>query len=188
MRKCAGVISACGRKPPRANSASWEASDEGALALVLVLDQFPRNMFRGDARTYASDVLAREVAHRAISRGVDTRIDPDLREFLYLPLMHSEHLPDQMRCIELLRTADNAKSLNGPSTTRKSSGGSGASRIAIASSAASPRLTSRLSSIKTAFPADDGSVNGLHRCRFRPAEYCARHQPGLRNNRSLREN
>jgi uncharacterized protein (DUF924 family) len=91
--------------------ASWEASDEGALALVLVLDQFPRNMFRGDARTYASDVLAREVAHRAISRGVDTRIDPDLREFLYLPLMHSEHLPDQMRCIELLRTADNAKSL-----------------------------------------------------------------------------
>ena len=71
---------------------SWEASDDGALALVIVLDQFPRNMFRGDARTYASDALAREVAGRAIDRGVDARIDPQLREFLYLPFMHSEHL------------------------------------------------------------------------------------------------
>jgi uncharacterized protein (DUF924 family) len=83
----------------------WEASDDGALALVIVLDQFPRNMFRGDAKTYASDALAREVAGRAIDRGVDARIDGALREFLYLPLMHSEHLPDQLRCIELSRTA-----------------------------------------------------------------------------------
>ena len=44
---------------------------------------------------------AREVADRAIERGVDARIDPGLREFLYLPFMHSEHLPDQLRCIEL---------------------------------------------------------------------------------------
>ena len=49
---------------------SWETSDDGALALVIVLDQFPRNMFRDDARTYASDALAREVAQRAIDRGV----------------------------------------------------------------------------------------------------------------------
>src|SRR6185312_14610944 len=55
---------------------AWETSDDGALALVIVLDQFPRNMFRGDAKTYASDALAREVAHRAIERGVDARIDP----------------------------------------------------------------------------------------------------------------
>jgi uncharacterized protein (DUF924 family) len=55
---------------------SWETSDAGALALVIVLDQFPRNMFRGDGRTYASDALAREVVHRAIGRGVDARIDP----------------------------------------------------------------------------------------------------------------
>src|SRR5690242_2238433 len=59
---------------------SWEASDDGALALVIVLDQFPRNMFRGDARTYASDGLAREVTYRAIERGVDARIDPALRQ------------------------------------------------------------------------------------------------------------
>jgi uncharacterized protein (DUF924 family) len=84
---------------------SWEASDDGALALVIVLDQFPRNMFRGEIRTYASDALAREVAARAIERGLDARVDPVLREFLYLPLMHSEHLTDQLRCIELSRTA-----------------------------------------------------------------------------------
>ena len=91
--------------------ASWEASDDGALALVIVLDQFPRNMFRGDIRTYASDAEAREVAHRAIERGVDARIDPALREFLYLPFMHSEHLADQLRCIELERAAGHTESV-----------------------------------------------------------------------------
>ncbi len=90
---------------------SWEASDDGALALTLVLDQFPRNMFRGDIRTYASDALAREVAGRAIDRGVDTRIDPSLLEFLYLPFMHSEHLADQLRCVELFRGTPNAENL-----------------------------------------------------------------------------
>jgi uncharacterized protein (DUF924 family) len=91
--------------------ASWETSDDGALALVIVLDQFPRNLFRDDVRTYASDPLAREVAHRAIERGVDARIDGALREFLYLPFMHSEHLPDQLRCIELSRAAGHAENL-----------------------------------------------------------------------------
>ena len=90
---------------------SWETSDDGALALVIVLDQFPRNMFRGDARTYASDARAREVANRAIAGGVDARIDPVLREFLYLPFMHSEHLADQLRCIELSRAAGHTESL-----------------------------------------------------------------------------
>jgi uncharacterized protein (DUF924 family) len=91
--------------------ASWETSDDGALALVIVLDQFPRNLFRDDVRTYASDPLAREVAHRAIDRGVDARVDGALREFLYLPFMHSEHLPDQLRCIELSRAAGHAENL-----------------------------------------------------------------------------
>jgi len=90
---------------------SWETSDDGALALVIVLDQFPRNMFRGDIRTYASDALARDVARRAIDRGGDARIDPPLREFLYLPFMHSEHLADQLRCIELSRAAGHAENL-----------------------------------------------------------------------------
>ena len=90
---------------------SWEASDDGALALVIVLDQFPRNMFRGEALAFSSDAAARKVAHRAIIRGADARVDPSLLEFLYLPLEHSEHLTDQLRCVELFRNTDNAENL-----------------------------------------------------------------------------
>ncbi len=89
----------------------WEATDDGALALVIVLDQFPRNMFRGDARAYCSDALALGVASRAIARGADQRVAADLLEFLYLPLMHSEHLADQERCVELFRNTANADNL-----------------------------------------------------------------------------
>jgi uncharacterized protein (DUF924 family) len=97
------------RKAAAGELSSWEASDDGALALTIVLDQFPRNMFRGDIRTYASDRQARDVAERAIDRGVDERIEPTLLEFLYLPFMHSEHLPDQLRCIELFRGTANTE-------------------------------------------------------------------------------
>jgi uncharacterized protein (DUF924 family) len=90
---------------------AWEASDDGALALTIVLDQFPRNMFRGEPATYASDAMAREVAHRAIDRGTDGRVAEDLREFLYLPFMHSEHLADQLRCVDLFRRAGGADNL-----------------------------------------------------------------------------
>ncbi|AHY54963.1 hypothetical protein BJS_04479 [Bradyrhizobium japonicum SEMIA 5079] len=91
--------------------ASWEESDEGALALVIVLDQFPRNMFRGTPEAFASDAPARDVARRAIDRGVDRRSDPILLEFLYLPFMHSEHLPDQLHCVALFQKTDNAENL-----------------------------------------------------------------------------
>jgi uncharacterized protein (DUF924 family) len=90
---------------------SWETSDDGALALVIVLDQFPRNMFRDDIRTYSSDALAREVASRAIARGADMRVDDALLEFLYMPFMHSELLSDQLRCVELFRKAGNSGNL-----------------------------------------------------------------------------
>lgn len=91
--------------------ASWEANDDGALALVIVLDQFPRNMFRGTRQAFASDVLARDVARRAIERGVDKRIDLALLEFLYMPFMHSEHLPDQLHCVALFQNTDNVENL-----------------------------------------------------------------------------
>jgi uncharacterized protein (DUF924 family) len=91
--------------------AFWEASDDGALALVIVLDQFPRNIFRGTPEAFASDALAREVARRAIARGADSRIDPILLEFLYMPFMHSEHLPDQLHCVALFANTDNAENL-----------------------------------------------------------------------------
>ena len=90
---------------------SWETSDDGALALVIVLDQFPRNMFRDDVRTYSSDALARDVAARAIARGADLRTEGGLLEFLYMPFMHSEHLADQMRCVELFRKAGDPANL-----------------------------------------------------------------------------
>jgi uncharacterized protein (DUF924 family) len=90
---------------------SWEESDDGALALVIVLDQFPRNMFRGDPLAYASDALAREVADRALARGADARVAQDLREFLYLPFMHAEHLPDQTRCVALFEGIGDTENL-----------------------------------------------------------------------------
>jgi uncharacterized protein (DUF924 family) len=91
--------------------AAWEESDDGALALTIVLDQFPRNMFRNDPRAYSSDALAREVAGRAIDRGAGGRTAADLLEFLYMPFMHSEQLADQLRCVELFRETGNADNL-----------------------------------------------------------------------------
>ena len=89
----------------------WESMEDGALALVIVLDQFPRNMFRNDIRTYSTDRLARDVASRAIAGGADARVDPTLLEFFYMPFMHSEHLADQQRCIELFRKAGNTENV-----------------------------------------------------------------------------
>ena len=90
---------------------SWETSDDGALALVIVLDQFPRNMFRRTPQAFASDAMARDVARRAIDRGADGRIDLTLLEFLYMPFMHSEHLPDQLYCVALFQNTDSAENL-----------------------------------------------------------------------------
>lgn len=80
---------------------AWEDSAEGALALVIVLDQFSRNMFRGTAQAFAADALAREVADRAIAQGFDQATEQALRPFFYLPFMHSELLTDQDRCVRL---------------------------------------------------------------------------------------
>ncbi|HEY9358849.1 MAG TPA: DUF924 family protein [Xanthobacteraceae bacterium] len=81
----------------------WEETPEGALARVIVLDQFPRNMFRDDRRTYATDELARGVAERAIGRGFDRQVSHPERQFFYLPFMHSEDRADQERCVALAR-------------------------------------------------------------------------------------
>src|SRR5437762_11770836 len=81
--------------------ADWEATPEGALALVIVLDQFPRNMFRGTAQCYTSDPLARAAANRALKCGYDLDVPEKERGFLFLPFMHSEDLADQNRCDEL---------------------------------------------------------------------------------------
>ncbi len=67
----------------------WALTPEGALALTIVLDQFPRNMFRGQAETYAADAKARAVAARSIEEGFDQQFPPADRQFFYLPFMHS---------------------------------------------------------------------------------------------------
>ena len=91
--------------------ADWEATPEGALALTVVLDQLPRNMFRGSARAFAADPLARAVADRALARGFDQRIAMPERQFFYLPFEHAETLPDQERCVALFRACGDAEAL-----------------------------------------------------------------------------
>jgi uncharacterized protein (DUF924 family) len=81
----------------------WLTHPTGALAYVVLLDQFPRNMFRDSARAFASDGVALAAAKQAIHRGWDLRIDEPARQFFYLPLMHSENLCDQDRCIRLMK-------------------------------------------------------------------------------------
>ena len=90
----------------------WEATPEGALALTLVLDQFPRNMFRRDARAFAADATARAVADRALARGFDRQVADELRMFFYLPFEHSETMADQERCCALFKTLGNADLLH----------------------------------------------------------------------------
>src|SRR5436190_214709 len=73
---------------------AWESRAETALALVIVLDQFPRNMFRGSARAFAADALACAVTNRALAQGFDQEVPAGERMFFYLPLEHSENLAD----------------------------------------------------------------------------------------------
>jgi uncharacterized protein (DUF924 family) len=87
---------------------AWENSPEGALALVIVFDQFPRNMFRGIAKSFASDPLARAAAERAIARGFDQLVAMPQRAFFYLPFEHSEELVDQERAVALMRATGDA--------------------------------------------------------------------------------
>ena len=85
----------------------WLGSAEGALALMLLLDQFPRNCFRQSAHSYATDGLARHYAERAIEAGFDAQVDPALKIFFYMPYEHSEALADQQRSLDLFRATGN---------------------------------------------------------------------------------
>jgi uncharacterized protein (DUF924 family) len=82
----------------------WLETPIGSLALAILLDQFPRNAFRGTARMYATDALARQIADAALASGHDQRIEAHLRLFLGIPFAHSEDLRDQERSVALART------------------------------------------------------------------------------------
>ncbi|KQT44430.1 hypothetical protein ASG43_13850 [Aureimonas sp. Leaf454] len=82
---------------------AWADDATGALALVLLLDQFPRNMYRGTPRMYATDARALAIAKAALARGDAVTLGEDVNQFLAMPLMHSEDLADQDACVEWMR-------------------------------------------------------------------------------------
>ena len=81
----------------------WLTCSDGILAYLLLTDEFPRNMFRDQGRAFATDPLARQVATFAWQKKADLGIEPPLRQFFYLPLMHSETIIDQDRCVALFK-------------------------------------------------------------------------------------
>lgn len=85
----------------RGELADWPKTPEGALALVILLDQFPRNSFRNTPRMYATDAMARKIADAALQAGHDQAVEAGLRLFFYLPFGHSESLADQERSVAL---------------------------------------------------------------------------------------
>lgn len=80
----------------------WLTYPSGSLAYIILLDQFPRNMFRGSSKAFASDRAALAAAKCAVDKGWDLKIDEPARQFFYLPMMHSENLCDQERCVRLM--------------------------------------------------------------------------------------
>ena len=82
----------------------WMENAEGALALLILLDQIPRNVFRDSGHAYATDGLALHYADRAVEAGLDVQVEPGLRTFMYLPFEHSEAMADQQRAVALFRT------------------------------------------------------------------------------------
>lgn len=88
----------------------WERTAEGVYALLILLDQFPRNLFRGSERAFATDAQALAIAERATAQDFDKSYQPPEQRFFYMPFMHSESLADQERCVELCAyLADNLR-------------------------------------------------------------------------------
>jgi uncharacterized protein (DUF924 family) len=79
----------------------WRASPEGCVALCILLDQAPRQLFRGTGRAFATDEKALAIAEHALANGLERQLPLEQRQFLYMPLMHSERLECQLRCVEL---------------------------------------------------------------------------------------
>jgi uncharacterized protein (DUF924 family) len=103
-RRCAAEFGRLMEDALAGRLSAWQATPPGALALLILLDQLPRNAFRGSAGAHSGDARARAVAKAAIARGYDLRMPEPERQFFYLPLMHSESLADQHRCVRLVLT------------------------------------------------------------------------------------
>ena len=90
----------------------WKASPEGCLALAVILDQFPLNMFRGEAKSFSTEQQAVACSKYCIAQGYDRKIPQDRVAFLYMPLMHSENLADQDLAVQLFERANLAHNLH----------------------------------------------------------------------------
>ena len=99
--ECARRFLATHEKAAAGGLQAWRDEPRSALALLLLLDQFPRNLFRDSPRAYATDALAREVARHALARGLDVPLPPVWRWFFYLPFEHSEDIHDQRLSVSL---------------------------------------------------------------------------------------
>ncbi len=93
----------------RGEYAHWMEGAEDALALLILLDQFPRNAFRGSAHSYATDGLALQHAKQALASGFDRQVSAQLRLFFYLPFGHAEDLQEQARAVQLITALDDAE-------------------------------------------------------------------------------
>ncbi len=89
----------------------WRETAEGSLALVILLDQFPRNLWRNTGHAFATDGKARQIARQAVATGQDQEIEPALRTFLYMPFEHSEDMADQDEAIALFTALGNPDTL-----------------------------------------------------------------------------
>ena len=85
---------------------AWENEPESALALILLLDQFSRNLFRNDARAFSQDPWCLKIAKSSLENGFDARVNPALRQFFFMPLMHSESILDQRHCVQLFHAVN----------------------------------------------------------------------------------
>ena len=111
-REIAGRFGDAWRRVAGGDLDGWPRSADGVLALVILLDQFPRNMFRDDARAFATDEAARAFAAEALAHGIHAELTPEEQRFLYMPFMHSEDVADQRRCVALFDRAGDANSLD----------------------------------------------------------------------------
>ncbi|HMB76943.1 MAG TPA: DUF924 family protein [Kiloniellaceae bacterium] len=99
-------LSAAFQAARRGDLSAWRGSPEGCLALCILLDQVPRNLFRGSAEAFAADAQARAITRHAVAEGYDRGLTQEQRLFLYMPLEHSEALADQEDCCRLMAALD----------------------------------------------------------------------------------
>ena len=99
------------KKALRGEYLSWSQSAEGCLALVIIFDQLPLNMFRGEVKSFSSELMAIKITKKAVELEFDQKIDKDKLSFLYMPLMHSENISDQDFSVKLFEKANLVENL-----------------------------------------------------------------------------